>query len=184
MARNIEIKARIDGIEALASKVVALADEGPIEITQDDTFFRCETGRLKLRVFADGNGELIFYRRPNQLGPKESFYVRSPTSAPESLRESLSLAYGQVGRVKKHRTLFLVGRTRVHLDEVDRLGYFLELEVVLDDDESADVGVLEARGLMNKLGVSQDELIEDAYIDILMRGGADTIDAVTSRDYR
>ena len=171
MSRNIEIKARIGSVEALVSKVVALADEGPVEILQDDTFFRCETGRLKLRVFADGNGELIFYRRPNQLGPKESFYIRSPTSAPDSLRESLSLAYGQVARVRKHRTLFLVGRTRVHLDEVDRLGNFLELEVVLDDDEIADVGVREAQELMDKLGVSQDELIEDAYVDILVRSG-------------
>jgi predicted adenylyl cyclase CyaB len=171
LPRNIEIKARIDSVEALASKVAALADEGPIDILQDDTFFRCDAGRLKLRVFADGNGELIFYRRRNQQGPKESFYIRSPTAAPDSLRESLSLAYGQVGRVRKHRILFLVGRTRVHLDNVDRLGHFLELEVVLDGDEIADVGVREAQELMDKLGVSQDELIEDAYVDILVRSG-------------
>jgi predicted adenylyl cyclase CyaB len=167
LSRNIEIKARIESIEALTSKVAALADEGPIEIMQDDTFFRCDAGRLKLRVFSDGNGELIFYRRPNQLGPKESFYVRSPTSAPDSLRESLRLAYGEVGRVRKHRTLFLVGRTRVHLDKVDGLGHFLELEVVLDGDESADDGVREARKLMDQVGVRSDQLVEDAYIDLL-----------------
>jgi adenylate cyclase class IV len=49
MARNIEIKARINSIQALAPKAAAIADEGPIEIVQDDTFFRCATGRLKLR---------------------------------------------------------------------------------------------------------------------------------------
>jgi predicted adenylyl cyclase CyaB len=169
LPRNIEIKARIDSVEALALKVAALADEGPIEILQDDTFFRCDAGRLKLRVFSDGNGELIFYRRPNQQGPKESFYVRSPTAAPDSLRESLSLAYGQAGRVRKNRILFLVGRTRVHLDKVEHLGHFLELEVVLSGDESADVGVREARELMEKLDVSQDDLIDDAYIGMLTR---------------
>jgi adenylate cyclase class IV len=72
MARNIEIKARIEGIEALLPKLAALADEGPIEILQDDWFFGCESGRLKLRAFSDAEGQLIFYRRPDQLGPKES----------------------------------------------------------------------------------------------------------------
>jgi predicted adenylyl cyclase CyaB len=171
MARNIEIKARIDSVETLIPTVDELADEGPTEIIQDDTFFRCDAGRLKLRVFSDGNGELIFYRRPNQLGPKESFYVRSATAAPDSLRESLSLAYGQAGRVKKHRTLFLVGRTRVHLDKVEHLGHFLELEVVLNGDENADVGVREAWDLMDKLGVGPNQLVDDAYVDMLTRQG-------------
>jgi hypothetical protein len=97
MARNIEIKARIASVESMAPKAAAIANAGPIEITQDDTFFRCEAGRLKLRTLSADNGELIFYRRANQHGPKESFYVRSSTSTPERLRESLSLAYGQVG---------------------------------------------------------------------------------------
>jgi adenylate cyclase class IV len=95
MARNIEIKARIESIESMAAKAAAIANQGPIEITQDDSFFRCEAGRLKLRAFSSDQGELIFYQRPNQHGPKESFYLRSPTSAPDKLRELLSLAYGR-----------------------------------------------------------------------------------------
>jgi adenylate cyclase class IV len=166
-SRNIEIKARIDRVETLVAKAAALADEGPIEIAQDDTFFRCDTGRLKLRAFSDGTGELIYYRRANQPGPKESFYLLSPTSAPDSLRESLSLAYGQVGRVRKHRILFLVGRTRVHIDKVEQLGDFLELEVVLADDEPSDAGIREARELMMSFDVEPRQLIEDAYVDLL-----------------
>ena len=99
MPRNIEIKAHISSVRAAASKAAAIADQGPIEITQDDTFFQCANGRLKLREFSASQGELIFYRRDNQQGPKESFYVRSPTTEPATLRESLSLAYGQAGRV-------------------------------------------------------------------------------------
>jgi adenylate cyclase class IV len=167
MARNIEIKARIDSAVAIATRAEAIADEGPIEIPQDDTFFRCESGRLKLRAFANGNGELIFYRRADQQGPKESFYLLSPTSSPDTLREALALAYGQVGRVRKHRTLFLIGRTRVHVDIVEGLGPFMELEVVLEDGESADVGVLEAQELMERLGVDPSQLIEGAYVDLL-----------------
>jgi predicted adenylyl cyclase CyaB len=166
--RNIEIKARIESVAALTPRVAALATEGPIEIAQDDTFFNCVTGRLKLRAFSNDLGELIFYRRVNQAGPKESFYIRSPTSSPETLRESLSLAYGQIGRVRKYRTLFLVGRTRVHLDRVEGLGHFLELEVMLVDDEPADTGVREADELMDRLGVHPEQLIEGAYLDLML----------------
>ncbi|MBA4377864.1 MAG: adenylate cyclase [Gemmatimonas sp.] len=167
MARNIEIKARLAGIPELLPKVAALASGGPEEIDQDDTFFRCADGRLKLRTFADDRGELIFYRRADRQGPKESFYVISPTAAPGALRRLLALSNGEVGRVVKHRTVYLVGRTRVHLDRVEGLGDFLELEVVLRDDEDAASGVAEARALMDELGVQADQLVEGAYVDLL-----------------
>lgn len=172
MARNIEIKARIECIESLAVVAATLATAAPTQIDQDDTFFSCEAGRLKLRAFSKTSGELIFYRRANQYGPKESFYVRSPTSEPDTIREALTLAYGQAGRVQKHRTVFQVGRTRVHLDQVQGLGQFLELEVVLDDGEPPEVGVLEATELMRKLGVQQHQLLEEAYVDLLAQKAA------------
>jgi predicted adenylyl cyclase CyaB len=171
MPRNIEIKARIESIDALELKAAALATEGPIQIAQDDTFFRCASGRLKLRVFSASEGELIFYRRGNEQGPKESFYIRTPTSSPETLREALSLAYGKVGRVVKHRTLYVVDRTRVHLDRVEGLGHFLELEVVLEDNEPVEGGVHEAHSLMAQLGVEPSQLIETAYVDLLAQRG-------------
>ena len=169
MARNVEIKARIENVALLAPRVAELSSEGPLELAQDDTFFRCDNGRLKLRAFSIDSGELIFYRRVNQAGPKESFYIRSPTSSPETLRESLSLAYGQIGRIRKYRTLFLVGRTRVHLDRVEGLGHFLELEVVLGDDELPEQGIREAGELMEKLGIQPEQLIEGAYLDLMTR---------------
>lgn len=167
MARNVEIKARIDHVDAVGAKAALLAHQGPESIFQDDTFFRCPNGRLKLRAFSEAAGELIFYRRSDQSGPKESFYVRSPTTDPASLREALALAYGETGRVVKHRTLYLVGPTRVHLDIVEGLGHFLELEVVLADDETVEQGVAVAHGLMAQLGVRAEQLIADAYVDLL-----------------
>lgn len=167
MARNVEIKAHVPSMEAIRQKAAAVADAGPFEITQDDTFFRCETGRLKLRAFPSGEGELIFYRRADAEGPKESFYLLSPTSKPDTLRDALSLAYGQTGRVRKHRTLFLSGRTRIHLDQVEGLGNFLELEVVLLDGEAAETGIREAKRFMEQLGVQPAQLIQGAYVDLL-----------------
>jgi predicted adenylyl cyclase CyaB len=171
MARYIEIKAHIESVESLLPKAAAIANEGPIEIIQDDTFFTCGNGRMKLRAFSEEKGELIFYRRANQQGPKESFYALSPTSSPGTLREALSHAYGQVGRVEKVRTLFIVGRTRVHLDQVKHLGHFIELEVVLQEDESPEIGVQEAHDLMARLGVKPSQLIEVAYVDLLSQRG-------------
>ena len=167
MARNIEIKARIENIEALTAKVAEIADKGPIEIFQDDTFFACPNGRMKLRTFSDTEAELIFYQRPDQAGPKESIYSISPITSPDKIREVLSQGYGQTGRVRKHRTLFLIGRTRVHLDRVEGLGDFVELEVVLAEKEPNESGVLVANELLGKLGISPDSLIEGAYVDLL-----------------
>jgi predicted adenylyl cyclase CyaB len=172
MARNIEIKARIDSIERVALLAARLADEGPVEIAQDDTFFHCRDSgdRLKLRTFAPDRAELIFYRRANSSGPKASFYLISPTSTPDALRESLTLAWGQAGRVRKQRRLFIVGRTRVHLDRVQGLGEFLELEVVLQDGEADETGIAQAHALMAQLGIDAGQLVEGAYVDLLQAG--------------
>lgn len=169
MARNIEIKARVYNMDALAAAASAMATEAPIHIQQDDTFFKCDLGRLKLRAFMGGTGQLIFYRRANLSSPKESFYCLSETECADSLRETLSLAYGQTGRVRKMRTLVIVGRTRIHLDVVEGLGNFLELEVVLEQSEETDAGVKEANDFIARLGIRAKDLIEDSYVDLLAR---------------
>ena len=167
MPRNVEIKARIHDLSQLRARAQSIADSGPFEIQQDDTFFVCHNGRLKLRIFSESQGELIFYKRDNSPNPKESQYVITPTSTPNVLRETLVLALGECGRVRKRRTLFLVGKTRVHLDEVEGLGAFLELEVVLSDGETVAQGIETARRIMQQLGVSDGDLVDRAYVDLL-----------------
>lgn len=168
MPQNVEIKARIADVAALEPQVAALADSGPIPIAQDDTFFQCPHGRLKLRVFECGSGELIFYQRPDQAGPKTSNYSIVKLDAPLAVRDLLTQAYGQFGRVLKQRTLYWIGRTRVHLDRVEQLGDFLELEVVLRADESHEQGIAEAHSLLNKLGILPSQMVEGAYLDLLL----------------
>ena len=167
MARNVEIKARIDSVEAVLPRALALADGPPEPIAQDDTFFACAIGRLKLRVFADGHGELIAYERPNAAGPKTSDYAITPVADPDALRATLARALGVNGRVVKQRTLLRVGRTRVHLDRVRGLGDFLELEVVLRDGEHAEDGVAIAHELLHRLQIDPARLVSGAYVDLL-----------------
>lgn len=169
MPRNVEIKARLTDIAAATRIARTLADHGPEVIAQEDVFFPCETGRLKLRILSPDRAELIYYQRPDQEGPKTSTYQITPTTDPAGLRAALTAAYGERAVVRKSRTLFLVGRTRVHLDRVDRLGDFLELEVVLAEDDSLADGETEARALMAQLGIDSTDLVSAAYVDLLER---------------
>jgi predicted adenylyl cyclase CyaB len=167
MPTNIEIKARVRDFSDLKRRAEALSDS-PLEvIPQEDTFFVTPKGRLKLRVLAPDRAQLVYYERPDHDGPKRSDYFIFNTNDPENLKTTLKLALGVRGVVKKTRYLYLVGQTRVHLDDVAGLGYFMELEVVLRDDQSDNDGQAIANDLMKKLGVEPTDLIEGAYMDLL-----------------
>jgi adenylate cyclase class IV len=169
MARNVEVKARIDGIEVLLPRARALADGPEVRIEQDDTFFHCAHGRLKLRQFGDGTGELIHYERADTAGPKLSDYVRAPAADPAALRDALTRAQGVIGRVRKTRWLLMTGPTRIHLDRVESLGDFIELEVVLRDGQGAAEGEAIAERLMAALGIASAQRVAGAYLDLLAR---------------
>jgi predicted adenylyl cyclase CyaB len=171
MARNVEIKAVVTDLSRVSAACATLATTEPIRLEQEDTFFHCPHGRLKLRKCSAGAGELIQYERPDEVGPKTSRYVRVPTAEHDRLRDALAAAYGILGVVRKQRTVQLVGRTRVHLDTVEGLGAFVELEVELADADPVEPAVAEAHRLMAALGIAEEQLVRGAYIDLL-RGGA------------
>jgi predicted adenylyl cyclase CyaB len=167
MATNIEIKASLNNIDFCLDKAKSLSGGDPEIIRQEDFFFNCDNGRLKLRVFSPQKGELIFYNRKNESGPKTSEYFITGTNEPDRLLEVLGKSYGIYGIVRKTRKLFLIGRTRVHIDNVEHLGDFLEFEVVLSENENANTGKIEAHCLMDQFGIKNDNLIECAYVDLL-----------------
>ena len=167
MPSNIEIKAVLRDRAGVENLVRDRADHGPELIVQEDVFFPCEEGRLKLRTFSRDRGELIFYRRVDTEGPTESEFFKASTSDPEAMAVVLGAALGTAGVVRKRRTLYLVGQTRVHLDEVDGIGPYLELEVVLEPDQSSENGAAVARELMATLGISAEDLEANAYIDLI-----------------
>ena len=172
MARNIEIKARIASLDALMPKARAVAPRDAQLIEQDDTFFRVPHGRLKLREFADGSAELIHYHRADTAEAKLSDYRRVPVPDAAALREALERALGLLGRVRKKRWLLLAGQTRIHLDRVEGLGEFMELEVVLRADQTEADGVRIADQLMHELGLTHTERIAGAYLDLLAGASA------------
>jgi len=166
MARNIEIKARIASVEAVLARAASIADGAPVVIDQDDTFFAVAHGRLKLRRFADGSAELIQYHRDDSADAKASDYVRVPVADADALAEALTRACGTRGRVRKRRLLLMAGQTRMHLDRVDGLGDFLELEVVLRDGQSDADGTAIAERLMTALAIAPEDRLAGAYLDL------------------
>ena len=167
MPANIEIKARARDFGDLRRRAETLSDTPVQVIPQEDTFFNASKGRLKLRQLAPERGQLVYYERTDTSGPKRSNYHIFETGNPESLKTALRLALGVRGVVRKTRYLYLVGQTRVHLDEVEGLGEFMELEVVLRPEQSDAEGQAIARDLMIRLGVQEEDLLEGAYMDLL-----------------
>lgn len=167
MAQNVEIKAVAREWAQLCERAAALATKGPSEMEQRDVFFEVPSGRLKLRSFGSSEGELIAYHRPDQAGPKLSSYQITAVADAAGLEKTLAEVLPILGVVAKKRTVYWVDRTRVHLDDVTDLGRYLELEVVLAEDEGPAHGQQVADGLLRALGVAESDLVTHAYLDLL-----------------
>jgi adenylate cyclase len=165
MPHNVEIKARVTDLPLMRQRAAGIAGRPPQVLEQEDVFFSVPRGRLKMRT-QNGAAELIYYLRENTSGPKESRYLRIPVSDPIATRSMLSVIHGERGIVRKTRWLYLVGQTRIHIDRVEDLGDFLELEVVLREGQPIDEGTAIARDLMSRLEIGEDQLIDRAYIDV------------------
>ena len=125
---NLELKARDPDPAASLERALALGAEDRGELVQRDTYFDRARGRLKLRQQTPGDAELIQYRRPDEEGPRTSEFRLVPVGEADALREALDAALGTLVTVDKRRRLLLWEGVRIHLDEVDGLGSFIELE--------------------------------------------------------
>lgn len=168
---NIELKARDPDPSGTAARCLALGASDQGVLAQTDTYFTSRRGRLKLRVEEGAlGGELITYRRDDAAEATESGYALAPVAAPEELAEALDAGLGTVVVVSKRRRLFLWEGVRIHLDEVDDLGAFVEFEAVLP--EAGDVATAHEKvaRLRAKLAIADDALVAVGYADLLMDG--------------
>ena len=92
--------------------------------------------------------------------------MRVATDQPAALREALERTQGGLGRVRKTRWLLHSGQTWIHLDRVEGLGDFLELEVVLRNGQSEAEGEAIAEALLARLGVAPSRRLAGAYLDL------------------
>jgi len=167
MPSNVEIKAILRNRTAAEAIAARLSDRRRQRIRQEDIFFHSDGARLKLRILGPKRGELIRYQRADVAGPRGSHYSIARTRDPERLREILGQTLGITGVVRKTRTLYRVGQTRIHIDRVEGLGHFLELEVVLRPGQTETEGTAIARQIFRNFMIEDDQLVATAYVDLL-----------------
>ena len=167
---NVELKARDPDQKTTAARSLALGAQDRGVITQRDTYFTTRGGRLKLREDGCGAAELIQYGRPDTAQAWASRYVLVPVSAPAELAEALTIALGVVVVVSKRRRLLLWEGVRIHLDDVDGLGTFIELEAVLPDAGDPATAHVKLARLRTELAIGDDALVAVGYADLLRDG--------------
>ena len=165
--QNIEIKARLRDRENVERRLAALDARRMWVRRQKDTFFAVATGWLKIREAEGRQAEVISYRRAtDEAGPRVSdFDVILVENAPAWIR-LLGRALHLDKVVEKERTLWLYEHTRVHLDRVDGLGEFLELETVIEGIEVHEAEAETAR-VVETLGIEPGDLVPVPYRDLL-----------------
>jgi predicted adenylyl cyclase CyaB len=173
MPANIEIKAALPDPGDALEIAQRLSGAPPQIISQQDFFFPAHGARLKLRIHGPDSGELIRYQRPDSPGARLSQYQIARTSEPQALLDILTATLGTAGAVSKVRRLFLIGQTRVHIDEVEGLGSFLEFEVMLRPGETGSEARAIAQRLLSEFSIQPDQLIAEAYVDLLRAKAAD-----------
>lgn len=171
MAQNIEIKACARDFPEQMGKARALSDGPNHLLHQEDIYYHAPRGRLKMRHTGGEKPQLIFYERADDHSPKSSHYDLIPLSQPQAdaLHQLLSRMLGVRAVVNKARQLFIAGETRIHLDTVENLGQFLELEVVMQPGQPQAQGEKRARQLMQALNIRPEDLIAGSYVDLLTR---------------
>lgn len=161
---NIEIKVKLSETEfnELKIRVPQLPATFQGSLQQIDTFYTYSLGSLKLRTIKQKDAllqtQLIAYQRTTLPdGQLDSQITITPIISPETMHHILT-AYGVRGQVIKTRLLYLLDQvyvscieTRIHLDRVENLGYFMEVEIVFNKESNSDIGHQIINQLMQQL---------------------------------
>lgn len=169
MRKNIELKARLESIQNSREIAAKLTDQRKQTLHQVDTYFAVANGRLKIRVINHSQAELIGYSRADLTTSKASHYDVVPLDHWEAVQKTLARANGILCRVIKHRELYMYRNVRIHLDDVEQLGQFLEFEAVLsDDDEKAEAeGHRLVEFLRREFRIQNQDLVAGSYSDLI-----------------
>lgn len=164
----MELKAFDRDRERSLAVCETLGAEAQGALVQRDTYFHVPNGRLKLRQEEHGKPHLIAYERPDQAGPRESRYRLVDVDHVEELIAALSSTLGIKVVVAKVRRLFLWKNVRIHLDEVDDLGSFLELEAVASPESTLAQDEAHVATMRRAFGLADSDLIGVSYCDLAL----------------
>jgi len=165
--RNVELKAADSDPQLSLAVCLGLgaADHG--ELRQTDTYFRARHGGLKLREQHPGRPHLVQFLRTESSVERESQYRLAWVDDGPSTRAALEQALGVVGQVRKMRRLLIWEGVRIHLDQVDGLGRFIELEAVAPPQSDLNDERAKVARLRSALAISDDRLVALGYAELL-----------------
>ncbi len=163
--RNVELKATDPDPERSLQIALDLGAEDRGVLVQRDTYFRVPEGRLKLREETPGGAVLIQYAREDRPEARESRYRITPVEDPATLMTSLADALGTLAVVEKERRLLLWEGVRIHLDTVEGLGSFLELEGVAPEGSDLSGEHDRVAQLGEALGLDDSRILAGSYSD-------------------
>ena len=169
--RNVEVKATDPDPGRSLSVCLQLGAEDRGVLVQRDTYFRVPDGRLKLREETPGGAALIQYHRPDAAVARESRYRIAPVEDGAALREALDAALGTLVVVDKERRLLLWKGVRIHLDSVQGLGSFVELEGVAPPESDLSAEAANVAELSEALGLDANRILAGSYSDRLLAVG-------------
>lgn len=149
---------------AIEAALAAGAVPGGI-LRQRDTYFNVRDGRLKLREIEGNRAELIYYHRSSESSRRTSTFEIVHCDDPDALKSILASILGIRETVVKLRRLYWIGDTRVHIDEVEELGTFLEFEIPMAGGTPGAESLMES--LMRAFGVDDSMCISGSYVDLL-----------------
>jgi adenylate cyclase, class 2 len=164
---NLEIKARTQIQDQQESLLLAAGAVFHGEDQQTDTYFQVPSGRLKLRQGPIENS-LIFYERPESDGPRRSDVYLAQLSPENEITSVLSEALGVVVQVKKRRKIYFIASTKFHLDKIEGLGTFIEIEVISQPGDSPEDAKALCEHYMKYLHISSEDLCTGSYADMLL----------------
>jgi len=164
--QNLEAKFKLFDLAKARKQAEALKYEFKGVLVQRDTFFRVNQGKLKLREEESG-ACLIFYGREDVKGLKLSNYEIVAVPEPEKMREMMTRALGVLAVVKKTRTVLMRDNVRLHLDSIDGLGDFGEIEAVLEEGTSQETSRAAVEQLLSAFDISRRKLIDASYYEML-----------------
>ncbi len=164
--KNIELKVKVE-INKVLADLKKLNSLSLGELSQTDTYFLLGNKRLKIRE-EKNKSEIIYYIRDNIAGSKQSKYFRFYINRLilPLVKLFLDVFLGKKKIVKKHRNLHYHAHTRIHLDRVEKLGEYLELETVIDSHHDQDYFIDEHRRIVSALKLSDYVLIPNSYSDL------------------
>jgi len=168
--KNVELKARIDNVTHIVEIVKQIGATLCWEHSQRDTYFTVPADKLKLRQETGKNfskSELIAYKRAHQSSEKVSHYRIYNPSAPEQLIHTLGHILPIDLVVDKVRTLYMWKNVRIHIDQVDQLGDFIEFEAVVSDECDQAECEKRVQHLADVLKIRDEQLIACGYYDLM-----------------